>query len=253
MTSHQLSATLKNSARQKLAGNYSNSALLTVTYSLINTAISFMVMMLVLFVASFIAVLIGDTQLGVGYSVSNYLVMLVSTVFIGVMNTGISLFFLKTACGQTAALSDLFYGYRYLFKKSLILSAAKVVVSCIPLIPYNICYYMFQTETTAELALATVGLFILGALISLPFSLVLDQAFYLLLDFPDYDAKKLLSLSIKLMKGRKWKLFYVQISFIPLKLLNILTFGIGTLWITPYMHMTMALFFLDTMKQKTAS
>lgn len=42
--------------------------------------------------------------------------------------------------------------------------------------------------------------------------------------------------SKKLMKGNRWKLFLLQLSFIGWAILAILTFGIGMLWLMPYIE-----------------
>ncbi|MFC3634937.1 DUF975 family protein [Enterococcus rivorum] len=49
--------------------------------------------------------------------------------------------------------------------------------------------------------------------------------------------------SRQLMKGHKMQLFILDLSFIPWYLLGILTFGIGFLWITPYVNTTKAAFY----------
>ena len=68
-----------------------------------------------------------------------------------------------------------------------------------------------------------------------------------MLDFPERSAKEALKLSLQIMRGHKGRLFYVQISFLPLMFLCLLSFGIGYLWLVPYMNMTSAVFFLDLM------
>jgi uncharacterized membrane protein len=49
--------------------------------------------------------------------------------------------------------------------------------------------------------------------------------------------------SCRMMKGYKWKLFCLGISFIGWLLLGVLTLGIGYLWIFPYMYMSFANFY----------
>lgn len=253
MTSHQLSATLKDSARKKLTGKYGNAALLTVSYSLITLIISWILVMILSFISTFISMFTGNTQIGVGYVIAEEILLIIANIFMGVMNTGISLFFLKLACGQPASVNDLFYGYQYPFRKSLILSAVNVIVTTVPLLPYYICNYMFQQNRTIEWGLAMLATHIIGLAICLPLSLALAQTFFLLLDFPGHSAKELISQSMRLMKGHKWQLFHIQLSFLPLLLLSFLSLGIGNLWVTPYLYMTMALFFLDIMKPAASS
>lgn len=248
MKTHELSATLKNSAREKLAGKYSNSVMITFIHTLITTAVSFVITMPVSFIAVFVNMTTGDSALSPGYTIAIYLLTMIASVFLGVMNTGIALFFLNLACGRTASVSDLFYGFRYLFKKSLALSAVNILVINIPLIPYNICYYKFENTLSTEWGLLTILAYVIGMIIYMPLSLALSQSFYLLLDFPQSSVKQLLSLSIRLMKGHKLEYFYIQFSFFPLLLLSLLSFGIGNLWLTPYMNMTFVLYFLHLMK-----
>ena len=52
------------------------------------------------------------------------------------------------------------------------------------------------------------------------------------------------------MKGHKWELFFLQMSFLPLGFLCLLSFGIGNLWLVPYMNMTQTLYFLDLMQNE---
>ncbi len=53
-----------------------------------------------------------------------------------------------------------------------------------------------------------------------------------------------------MMKGHKRRLFRLELSFLPLMLLCVLSFGIGFLWLNPYMQMTYTCFFLDLMNPR---
>ena len=95
------------------------------------------------------------------------------------------------------------------------------------------------------MAILCIVLMVIGMCIYIPLSLGLSQAYYLLLDFPQYSAMELMKLSFRIMKGHKWEL-----SFLPLGFLCLLSFGIGTLWLVPYMNMTQTLYFLDLMQNE---
>ena len=75
---------------------------------------------------------------------------------------------------------------------------------------------------------------------------------YLLVDCPDLSPLQCIKLSDKMMKGHKFDLFYLFLSFIGWGLLGILTLGIGYLWLTPYMSTTMASFYQDVKAQYLA-
>lgn len=72
-----------------------------------------------------------------------------------------------------------------------------------------------------------------------------SMTFFILSDQPLINATDALNRSKKIMKGDKLKLFYLYLRFLLLTLLCILTLGIGFLWLIPYMHVTMAMFYDD--------
>lgn len=55
--------------------------------------------------------------------------------------------------------------------------------------------------------------------------------------------------SRKLMKGRKWKLFCLDLSFIGWYIVGFLCLGVGTLWVSTYHTMAKTLFFEDLLKE----
>lgn len=177
----------------------------------------------------------------------------VITLLSNIFSAGYALFFLNMACRRSCDVSDLFYGFRWQFKKCLTLSGLFTAVYFILQLPYNVCLGMFQQTNNiywlmAALLTATAAL-ILGTLFSLAFS----QCYYLMLDFPDYSVDQLLFGSLHIMKGHMGRLFYLQVSFIPLILLALLTCGIGMLWLRPYMQMTYTCFFLNLMNPRKVS
>lgn len=68
---------------------------------------------------------------------------------------------------------------------------------------------------------------------------------YILLDEPELTARQAITRSCEIMEGRRWKLFCLYLSFIGWGILSILTFGIGFLWLAPYMNASIAAFYED--------
>ncbi|MGI6728117.1 MAG: DUF975 family protein [Anaerovoracaceae bacterium] len=60
-------------------------------------------------------------------------------------------------------------------------------------------------------------------------------SFYILADNPNIGILDAINESKRMMRGNKWKLFCLEISFIGWIILSILTVGIGYLWLMPYM------------------
>ena len=69
---------------------------------------------------------------------------------------------------------------------------------------------------------------------------------YILLDEPELTARQAITRSCEIMQGRRWKLFCLSLSFIGWGILSLLTFGIGFLWLAPYMNASIAAFYEDT-------
>ena len=47
------------------------------------------------------------------------------------------------------------------------------------------------------------------------------------------------------MKGHMWKFLVLQLSFVPMILLSVVTFYIALIWVMPYMQASMTAFYMD--------
>ena len=65
----------------------------------------------------------------------------------------------------------------------------------------------------------------------------------------DLSGNEAITASRKLMKGRKWKLFCLDLSFIGWYIVGLLCLGVGVLWVDTYRQMARTLFFEDAMKE----
>ena len=68
---------------------------------------------------------------------------------------------------------------------------------------------------------------------------------YLLLDFPGLPAGTLLRGSARMMQGHRMRLFRLYLSFLPLYVLGVLSFGVARLWVNSYTHSAEAAFYRD--------
>lgn len=94
----------------------------------------------------------------------------------------------------------------------------------------------------------SLALYILTAIFTFLWSLLLiipgiikmysySMGYFILADRPDLSGNQARKRSMYLMKGHKWQLFCLDLSFIGWYLLSLLTLGILAFWIYPY-HMT---------------
>ena len=113
---------------------------------------------------------------------------------------------------------------------------------------------VFTVYKEWELSLKLIGTSILVGIFTILWALLLiipgiikglsySQVFFLLRDNPQLSALEAITESKIRMKGYKWKYFLMNLSFIGWAFIAIFTFGIGFLWLTPYISTANATFY----------
>lgn len=75
---------------------------------------------------------------------------------------------------------------------------------------------------------------------------------YLMAEHPEMGVMEAISQSKALMRGNKWRLFCLKLSFIGWGILSTLTLGIGDLWLAPYLNAAKAAFYLELTGRRDA-
>lgn len=122
---------------------------------------------------------------------------------------------LKIKRRQEVEVSDAFGGFKFFFK-----SVGLLVVMSV---------FIF---------LWTLLLVIPGIIASYRYS----QAYYILVQNPEKGIMDCIQESKEMMIGHKMQLFILNLTFLGWLILSIFTFGIGYLFLIPYMQVTMAVF-----------
>ena len=104
---------------------------------------------------------------------------------------------------------------------------------------------MYTRSQTQDLLALVLISWAIGLFIDIIVALVYSQAFFLLHDFPDRSAKELLATSRRLMRGNKFRLFYLNVSFIPLYILGAVSLFLPILWVSVYRYATTCAFYQD--------
>lgn len=68
---------------------------------------------------------------------------------------------------------------------------------------------------------------------------------FVMADHPEMLASEVLSYSKDIMYGNRMRLFWLYLSFIGWHILSILSFGIGYIWVTPYIQASLAAFYRE--------
>jgi len=84
-------------------------------------------------------------------------------------------------------------------------------------------------------------LFIPGIIKSFSYAMTI----FIIRDNPELSANQAIERSMAMMKGHKFDLFYLFLSFIGWGFLCLFTLGIGYLWLIPYMMTSVASFYMD--------
>lgn len=106
--------------------------------------------------------------------------------------------------------------------------------------------YLFISYSWNYILKLFLVFFILVLIISIPIMLLsyyLYPAIILMCEDDSRGIGECISTSFRLMSGHVWSYFILQLSFIGWSLLCILTLGIGTLWLMPYIKTTNMNFF----------
>jgi len=247
MTSNAL---LKAHSRQMLTYGY----VFLMLASLIYRVISLMILGLT------------DLVLLPGGGAANFILGLFVSLFLSVvvmlLETGYCFIALNIVRAGSAKIRDLFLGFRYHTGRLTILSLILCVVRYLCALPamYAVTELIFEegkinlfghmVTALPAVVLLTAGLVLLSLVLYAAVYLLFSQALFLFIDNQDFTAVRCLSESIRLMRGKRIRLFLLNLSFIGYWLLVVLSFGIADLCVKPYVEVTHAQFYVELSGQR---
>jgi len=144
--------------------------------------------------------------------------------------------------GMILVIGPFLVGYVNSFKKLLVEGDDRITANSFRegFKPYwrSVWAYLFRGIL---ITLWSLLLVIPGIIKSLSYAMTM----YIVKDHPELTVNEAIDLSKDMMYGHKYDLFYLYISFIGWYLLSILTLGIGTFWLMPYIQTAQASFYED--------
>lgn len=146
------------------------------------------------------------------------IVAVLISLVLGVVQFGYTAYSLKVFKGEETGVNELFSHFSLIFKifgLSLWMGLFILLWSCLCYIP--------------------------GIIAALRYS----QAFYILAENPDKGIRQCVNESKMMMSGRIWEYFVLQLSFLLWILLVAVTCGLADLYVTPYMAITNAGYYLS--------
>lgn len=168
------------------------------------------------------------------------------------VTVGMSKFYLKLAKKEDAKVSDIFYysNKRQMYGSYIIYS---LLIGAIVAI-YMILIW-FALESGYITGFASAAMTLIAAIVYVYFIIEIgfgfSQIFYVICDETTIGACDPLKVSFDWMKGEKWNLFKLSLSFIGWAFLILVTCGIASIYAVPYMNAAFAEFYLYLKEKNT--
>lgn len=248
-----LSSDFRKEARLKLTGKWGKAVCIVLAYLLVSFAIGFVQGLL--------------PKTGIIALIASIAVYVIEIP----LSFGVVFAFFKLFYCEDIKVFDFFnLGFNN-FKKAWGIALRTLLKLIVPFILMIVAYFLFivalSIATTAvifnaiDTSFASTGYFtmiisIVLLIISTLWMLIkyyyYSLAQYIAFDNPDLTAKECVEKSKELMANRRGKLFCLQLSFIGWAILSMFTFGIGFLWLLPYMQMATIAFYDNAADKKDA-
>ncbi len=231
MNNHKTTAQLKAIAKEQSLGKYGT----LIGANLMIFAIQFFIS----------AITTVSTSGSIIFIVINNIITIIVNILLGLLMSGKAYLYMNLIYSQPVSTSDIFFGLKMQPQKAVIIQAFFVVIDFLTSLPGQLFFLQYQRTNSVNMLLCTIFITLLGLLINLIVYLNYSQTFFLLHDFPDRSAKELLATSRRIMRGNKFRLFYMIVSYIPLYILGCVTMFLPLLWVAVYRYASTCAFYQD--------
>lgn len=173
------------------------------------------------------------------------IVGLVSSIF----SAGIVKILLDACRGNEVKIGTVFSQFKNRPDRYLILTLLIALAEIIPYAPgialFVIGSKMAEGSALITITMAAIALTVIGFIVGIYLCFKFVVAMHLLVDNENLSPINALKDSYHLTTGNVFRFIYIALSFIPMYILVILTFGLGALWVQPYVECTIANYYLD--------
>ena len=194
--------------------------------------------------------------------VLSWLISLIFSLLTGVLDAGASFLFLSAARQRPIRVGQLFYACKNQPDKPILITLMILLLNTALVMPFVLVWLLLVGRAlpggviyTSLIALlinlplkavpVTAVLILIWSVPAVILNLTYSMALFFYVDHPGRPAAALMRSSREFMHGKKLPLFKLILSFAGYFLLGLLTLGVGFLWITPYVNMSEAIFYLE--------
>ena len=244
---HTSISDLKAKAKDQLLGNYgiatgSFALLFVLVYALVAILIS--------------ALTVGASPEALGASagsISNQIKTQVISIVIAVLAATVTvghLYILKQISeGGRPVISDLFFVIKNHPDKVIIIALILILAQIILCLPATLVGGFLASGkdiySNGKAFLLYIVLYLAGMIVSYYIDLMFAMSYMIYLDDPETRVTDIIRQSVSMMKGNKFRYFYMILSFLGYYALIFLSIGIAALWVIPYQSMTTVEFYKD--------
>ena len=167
---------------------------------------------------------------------------LIISVVMSVFSAGVYYMFLNVSRGKKTSIQDVTYLFYHHPDRIIVVSLIVTVVQYLLMLPSMIMNYRMDVsanllEVLQQSLLVSLVMFV-GIVVAQLVTMPIAFGYYLLIDDVEMNATDALKKSMQMMKGNYGRYIYMQLSFLGLMILGVLTLYVGFIWIMPYMQMT---------------
>ena len=183
-------------------------------------------------------------------AVLSFIIECLVQLLAGIFLAGQTYLYLNISCGGNIRVSDVFYGFTHHPDRAILIQLFQLLLMLASFVPLFAVLGLWMVIDSIYMLIPVAVAFCFGLIVSVIISLMYSQSYFVMLDFPDFTALQCLRFSRRIMKGSKARRFYLDMSFIPLYLLGLLTCCIGLLFVIPYVNTTYSNFYLELMSKR---
>lgn len=233
---------IRKEAREALSGKWGKAACITLAFMVIS------------FVVGFVQKLVGEES--IIYDIIDLVYVIINIP----LSLGLLVCFIKLRRGEEVNPFDYFQEGFSRFKKAWGIWAQTLLKLLVPTIcliililvmTYLIFSGILLQEVSSSSLLVVTILLIATSIYMTVKSLLYVYAYNISYDNPELSAKECVLKSAELMKGNRCKYFLLELSFIGWAILAVIPFGIGILWLAPYIQIAAICFYERLLKPQT--
>ncbi|MCC8123721.1 MAG: DUF975 family protein [Oscillospiraceae bacterium] len=178
-----------------------------------------------------------------------FIIMIIVALYMSIMQYGYYSYAIRLARKEQPGYSNLFDGF-YKFGKVIAATILQSIFiflwTLLGMIPFFVFYILALVLSSPFLVVLAVLGYIWGVIFACIILYRYRLTLFFLIDNPDMGPLQAITASKHAMKGKKWTLFVLDLSFLGWHILCAFTLYILSLWIEPYYTATLANFYNHT-------